>query len=130
MMKETTVPAATPQAEVPDTRESSRTLTPAVDIFEHEDDLVVVADLPGVEKDQVDVRVDDSILTLKATAKSSLPGDPTYREYSLLNYFRQFELSDKVDRDHIKAQMKHGVLSISLPKREEEKPKRITVEVA
>jgi HSP20 family molecular chaperone IbpA len=129
-MKETTVPATTEKAEVPDTREASRTLTPAVDIFEHEDDLVVVADLPGVEKESVDVRVEDNILTLKATAKTTLPGEPSYREYTLLNFFRQFELSDKVNRDNIKAQMKHGVLTISLPKREEEKPKRIAVEVA
>jgi HSP20 family protein len=129
-MKETTVPATTPESSVPETREASRTLTPAVDIFEHEDDLVVVADLPGVEKEHVDVRVEDNILTLKAAAKSSLPGEPSYREYTLLNFFRQFELSDKVDRDQIKAQMKHGVLTISLPKREAEKPKRIAVEVA
>jgi len=129
-MKEATVPATTPERNVSETREASRTLAPAVDIFEHEDDLVVVADLPGVEKESVDVRVEDNVLTLKATAKTTLPGEPSYREYTLLNYFRQFELSDKVDRDKIKAQMKHGVLTISLPKREAEKPKRIAVEVA
>jgi len=129
-MKETTVPAAREESGVPATREASRTLTPAVDIFEHEHDLVVVADLPGVDKDQVDVRVEDNILTLKASAAGTLPGEASYREYELANYFRQFELSDKVDRDRIQAQMKHGVLTISLPKREEEKPRRIAVEVA
>lgn len=131
-MKEATVPEKTQrqQPEVPDTREESRTLVPPVDIFENKDGLVVVADLPGVAKEQADVRVENGVLTLKATAGSELPGEPLRHEYELRNYFRQFQLSEEVDQDKIKAEMKHGVLIINLPKREETKPKQITVQVS
>ncbi|MFO7973308.1 MAG: Hsp20/alpha crystallin family protein [Candidatus Hydrogenedentota bacterium] len=131
-MKEGTVPEKTQQREpeVPDTREESRTLVPPVDIFENKDGLVVVADLPGVKKEAADVRVENGILTLKAAAKSELPGEPLRHEYQLRNYFRQFQLSEEVDQEKIKAEMKHGVLIINLPKREETKPKQISVQVS
>jgi len=128
-MKESTVPAKREQS-VPATREESRTLTPPVDIFENKEGLVVVADLPGVEKDKVDVRVENNVLTIKGTTASTLPAAPQYREYELLHFFRQFELSEAVDQDKIKAEMKHGVLIINLPKKEAAKPKQIAVQVA
>jgi len=89
-----------------------------------------VADLPGVGKEDADVRVENGILTLKATAKSELPGEPLRHEYELRNFFRQFQLSEEVDQDKIKAEMKHGVLIINLPKREETKPRQIAVQVS
>lgn len=128
-MKEGTVPAKREET-LPDTREEQRTLTPPVDIFENEDGLVVVADLPGVDKEYVDVRVENSVLTIKATTKGVMPTDPQYREYQLLNFFRQFQLSDVVDQERIKAELKHGVLILNLPKREQAKPKQIAVEVS
>jgi HSP20 family molecular chaperone IbpA len=130
-MKETTVPEKTEAtAKAPDTREESRTLVPPVDIFENADGLVVVADLPGVDKDGADVRVENGVLTLKAQAHTDLPGETVRDEYELLNYFRQFQLSDEVDQEKINAEMKHGVLIINLPKREETKPKKITVQIS
>lgn len=128
-MKETTVPQKVEQ-KAPDTREEVRTLTPPVDIFETANGLAVVADLPGVGKEDVEINVDNSILTIKGKAHSMLPGEPLVREYQLLNFFRQFELSEKVDRENIRAEMKYGVLSISLPKVQEQAPKKITVNVA
>lgn len=128
-MKEKTVPTKTEQ-QVPATREESRTLIPPVDIFENKDGLVVVADLPGVDKAQVDVRVENNVLTIKGTSKSTLEGDAQYKEYELLNFFRQFELSEAVDQEKIDAEMKNGVLIINLPKREQAKPKQIEVKVA
>jgi len=128
-MKESTVPAKRDQT-VPSTREESRTLSPPVDIFENKDGLVVVADLPGVEKDKVDVRVENNVLTIKGTTASTLPATPQYREYELLHFFRQFELSETMDQEKIKAEMKHGVLIINLPKKEAAKPKQIAVQVA
>lgn len=131
-MREATVPEKTQQQQpdVPDTREEARTLAPPVDIFENKDGLVVVADLPGVGKEDADVRVENGILTLKATAKSELPGEPLRHEYELRNFFRQFQLSEEVDQNKIKAEMKHGVLIINLPKREETKPRQIAVQVS
>ena len=128
-MAEKTVPAKREES-VPSTREEGRTLSPPVDIFETEDGLMVVADLPGVEKKDIDVRVEDNVLTIKGTTHSNLPIEAQYQEYQLLDFYRQFQLGDSVDRERIKAEMKNGVLMLNLPKKEEAKPKQITVEVA
>lgn len=131
-MKESTVPtkAEAPEAQAPATREESRTLVPAVDIFEIEEGLAVIVDLPGVDKDHVDVNVDNNILTIKGVVEKVEQGDPLYREYKLLDFFRQFELSDRIDREKIRAEMRNGVLTLHLPKAEHAKPKRISVEVS
>jgi len=128
-MKENTVPAKREEM-IPDTREENLTQTPPVDIFENEEGLVVVADLPGAEKNDVDVRVENDILTIKATTKNCIPIEPQHREYRLLSLFRQFQLSEVVDQERIKAELKHGVLILNLPKKEQAKPKQISVEVA
>lgn len=128
-MKENTVPANTDK-QVPDTREETRMLTPPVDIFETENGLVVVADLPGVDKEAVDVNVEKNVLTLKATPKHRLDEALARREYQLLPFFRQFQLSDAVDQSKISAEMKYGVLSIHLPKVAEQQPRKIAVNVS
>jgi HSP20 family protein len=88
-----------------------------------------MADVPGVTSEHLDVRVDNHILTIRGQASRVLTGEPTYREYELVNYFRQFELSDKVNVSGISADLKHGVLTLSLPKAEEAKPRQIAVTV-
>jgi HSP20 family molecular chaperone IbpA len=130
-MKENTVatPTETPAAQAPATREETRTLVPAVDIFEFEDGLAVVVDLPGVPKDKVDVNVDNNILTIKGHVAGSDEKEPMYREFQLRDFFRQFELSDRIDQDKIQAEMRNGVLTLRLPKAERAKPKRISVNV-
>ncbi len=128
-MRECTMPTKT-QSQTPDTREESRTLTPAVDIFETPDALVVIADLPGVAKDAVDVRVEDNILTLKGTPKGDNRDDMLSREFELHEFNRQFTLGEQIDQDKIGADMKHGVLTVRLPKTEKVKPKQIEVKIA
>jgi HSP20 family molecular chaperone IbpA len=128
-MKESTVPQKQ-ESQVPQTREDSRTIAPPVDIFELADGLVAVADLPGVDKSGVDVRVEDDILTIVGKAQGRAPGDSVYREFQLVNYYRQFQLGEAVDQDKIRADLKSGVLTIQLPKAEKAKPKRISVNVA
>jgi len=128
-MKETTVPANTEKT-APDTREDTRVLTPPVDIFETENGLVVVADLPGVEKEQIDVNVEKNVLTLKAKPKQELTEGLARQEYQLLPFYRQFQLSDAVDQAKISAEMKYGVLTIHLPKVAEQQPRKIAVNVA
>ena len=125
-MKETTIPAKA-ETNVPDTREESRTLVPAVDIFETETGLVVVADLPGVESGTVDVGVEKNILTIKAKPTTGRTEDLAIQEYRLLPYFRQFQLSDIVDQENIRTEMKYGVLTIHLPKVAEKQPRKIAV---
>ena len=90
------------------TRHQGRYVAPPVDIYETRDGLVVLADLPGVAKDALDVRVDNNVLTIRGHARHVVPGEVTYREYELVNFFRQFELSDKVDQHHITADLKSG----------------------
>ena len=127
-MAEKTVPATREEST---SRERTRTdeqyIAPPVDIFETGDGLVVVADMPGVQSSDLEVRVEQGILTLQARARHELPGEPYYREFQLVNFFRQFQLSDEVDVDNISAELKNGVLTLNLPKSEAAKPRRIQV---
>jgi len=131
-MAEKTVPSVQPEtaARREETREHERYITPPVDIFETKDGLTVIADLPGVEQQALDVRVVDGVLTLQGNTKHIAPGTPIAREYELLNFYRQFELPDAVDADRISAQLKHGVLALHLPKKEKAKPRQISVQVS
>jgi HSP20 family protein len=113
-----------------DTRTRERYVTPAVDIYEMPEGLVVIADVPGVTPDRFDVRVDSHILTIWGQAAHGLPAEPTYREYELVNYFRQFDLSAKVDESQIAADLKHGVLTLTLSKVAEAQPRQIAVAVS
>jgi len=132
-MAERTV-ATRPQEKASSSREETRSqeryITPPVDIYETTDGLVVTADLPGVAKDGLDMRVENNLLTIRAKAAHFAPGGPVYREYGLVNFFRQFELNEKVDQSKISAELKHGVLTLNLPKAEEVKPRKIDVKVA
>ena len=112
------------------TRAQEQYVTPHVDIYETPEGLTVLADLPGVSKEALNIEVNNDILTLQARAQHSLPGDPLYREFTLVNFFRQFQLPDRVDTGKISAELKHGVLTLRLPKAEEAKPKKIEVQVA
>ncbi len=112
-----------------ETRAPERYITPPVDIFETKDGLTVVADLPGVEQQALDVRVADGILTLLGRTAHIAPGRPIEREYELLNFFRQFELPEEVDAEKIAAELKHGVLTLRLPKKERAKPRKVEITV-
>jgi HSP20 family molecular chaperone IbpA len=112
------------------TRSRERYIAPPVDIYETNEGLALMADLPGVSKENLDVRVENDMLTIRGNASHKAPGDPIYREYELANFFRQFELGEKVDQGRIAAELKHGVLTLSLPKAEEAKPRRIEVKGA
>jgi HSP20 family molecular chaperone IbpA len=112
-----------------DTRAHERYITPPVDIFETKDGLTVVADLPGVEQKALDIRVADGILTLQGRTTHVAPGTPVEREYELLNFYRQFELPEEVDSEKIAAELKHGVLTLHLPKKEKAKPRMVEVRV-
>jgi|SRR5690349_15060416 len=111
------------------TRSQERYVTPPVDIYETSQGLVVKADLPGVEKENLDLQVENNLLTIRAKPTEVTPGEPVYREYELVNFFRQFELNEKVDQTKISAELKHGVLTLQLPKAEEARPRKIEVRV-
>ena len=125
-MAESTVPAKR-NGQVPATREESRYLVPPVDIFETDAALVVVADLPGVSKDEIEVRVEDDLLTIDGKTQDWSKGESITSEFELRSFFRQFHLGEIVDQEKIEADLNHGVLTIQLPKVEKAQPKQIAV---
>jgi HSP20 family protein len=112
------------------TRDETRYMAPPVDIYETADALTVVADLPGVDKDGVDIRVEDNVLTIKGKAAYNPPANITFGEFNLQGYYRQFQLSDEVDQSKISAESKNGVLTVRLPKAEKSKPRQIKVKLS
>lgn len=113
-----------------ETRSNERYITPPVDIYETNGGLVVTADLPGVPREGLDVRVENNLLTIRGKTSHDAPGEPVHREYELVSFFRQFELNDKVDQGKISAELKHGVLTLNLPRAEEAKPRKIEVKTS
>jgi HSP20 family protein len=113
--EETTVPA--------------RAFIPTADIYETTDALKVVLEMPGVEKNNVNVRVEDGVLTVEGRLDFSKYRDlqPLYTEYNVGHYSRSFRLTTKIDQSKIGAEMKDGVLSLVLPKAEEAKARTVQV---
>lgn len=128
-MAESTVPATTGQtalAQEP-TRSEETYVAPAVDIYEDDQGLVLLADMPGVDPAALDVRVDRGILTIQGKASHLATADPIYREYELSGFFRQFQLPEEVDTGKISADLTNGVLTLRLPRVEQAQPRRIQV---
>jgi HSP20 family molecular chaperone IbpA len=106
--------------------------TPAVDIFEQGETTVILADMPGVAPEDIDVTLERQVLTLQGRVKPYAPEG--YRrlssEYREGDYTRVFTLSDEVDQEKIKADFKNGVLRLELPRAAAAKPKKISVKAA
>src|SRR3984893_17897491 len=113
--EETTIPA--------------RIFLPMADIYETQDALTVILEMPGVEKINVDVRVEDGVLHVEGKLDlSKYRGlQPLYIEYNVGHYARSFQLSSKIDQNEIEAALKDGGLSLTLPKVEEAKARTILV---
>lgn len=110
-----------------ETRTIERYLTPAVDIFETEEGLTLVADLPGLEKDDLNVDIDKGVLTIQGATKLEAAGNRLFDEFSVAGYYRQFRLPEGIDPDRTAAELKDGVLTLNLPKAEAAKPKKIAI---
>jgi HSP20 family protein len=105
---------------------------PAVDIYETEHELVVKADLPEVDSKDLDIRVENNILTIRGERKfEKKVNEENYLrvERSYGSFARSFTLANTVNAEAIKADYQNGVLTLSIPKREEAKPKQIKVNV-
>jgi HSP20 family protein len=110
--------------------EAMGTWVPSTDIYETESDVLLHTDLPGIDPKQLDVRVENNILTIRGERRFDSSTDPKSFHRSERSYgafARSFTLSRAVDADRIQANYKDGVLSITLPKAEEAKPKRIQI---
>jgi HSP20 family molecular chaperone IbpA len=106
-----------------------RAFVPNADIFETEDALTVVLEMPGVDRNNIDVNVDNGVLTIEGRIDfnkyESL--EPVYSEYNIGPFRRSFRISSQIDQDKIKAEMDAGVITLTLPKAEEAKPRKIEV---
>jgi len=105
---------------------------PSVDIYETENSYVLKADLPGIRKEDINLDVNNNTLTIKGDKKfeEKVEKDNYLRiERRYGSFSRSFTLSEKVDKENITANYKDGVLEVTLPKKEEAKPKEIKVEV-
>jgi len=111
----------------------ARTWAPPVDVYETEHDVVLKAELPGVDPKEVEVRVEDGTLYLKGERKfeNEVKQDNYHRiERAYGSFVRSFPLPSSVDAEKASAEYKNGVMTLTLPKREEAKPKTIKINTA
>ncbi len=120
--------------EVQSQSESTRNVpvfVPAVDIYEKDQGLVLVADMPGVPMENVEIDLNNDQLTIRGMVpQEERKGTTLLREYAVGDYYRQFTLSNVIDQGKIEATMKDGVLKLILPKAEAAKPRKISVQGA
>lgn len=102
---------------------------PAVDIFETENEINLVADMPGVKTDNVNIDLRENTLTLagEITPFEGPDEDDLLVEYEVGQYFRQFTIPEQIDQDKIDARLSEGVLQLTLPKAEAAKPRKIEI---
>ncbi len=107
----------------------ARTFVPTADIYETLSELKVVLEMPGIEKSNVEISLQDGVLHVEGRLDLSKYAGlkPLYTEYNVGHYARKFQLSGKIDQSKIAAEMKDGVLSLTLPKVEEAKARTIRV---
>jgi HSP20 family protein len=107
----------------------ARMFVPMADIYEDQNALKVILEMPGVEKGNIEVRVEDGVLYVRGHLDlAKYRGlQPLYTEYNIGTYSRSFRLSNLIDQDRIGADLKDGVLSLTLPKVEKAKPRTIQV---
>jgi HSP20 family protein len=121
-------PAAAPLARASESEPESG-MRPPVDVFEDADGLTLLADLPGVSKERLNVRVERDTLIVEGDVQITLPEQmqAVYADIRSTHYQRRFALSDELDAESIEASLKDGVLTVRIPKRPETKPRRIEV---
>ena len=120
--------SAAPLSRAPES-ESESGMRPPVDVFEDADGLTLLADLPGVSKERLNVRVERDTLIVEGDVQITLPDQmqAVYADIRSTRYQRRFALSDELETEKIEARLKDGVLTVRIPKRAETKPRRIEV---
>lgn len=120
------------RGEVKEEQQQERAIRPAVDIFEDKTGITVHADMPGVSRDRLDIQIDSDSLTITGDVGIPTPEnmEAVYADVRSIRYQRSFSLSKELDSDNIEANLKDGVLTLRIPKREEHKPRKIEVKTA
>lgn len=110
---------------------SGKVYVPKADIYETKEELLILADMPGVKEDALDITLEQNILTIYGKVeREDLEGYTlAYSEYGVGDYRRVFALSNEIDRDGIQATLKNGVLKLSLPKSKRAMPKKIAISI-
>jgi HSP20 family protein len=111
---------------------TGQTYRPHVDIVEAADELTLVADMPGVKSDAIDIHFEDGVLSIRGTVADRYPKDANYllAEYGIGDFYRTFRVSEQIDTSRIHATSVDGVLTVHLPKAEAAKPRKIAVQAA
>jgi HSP20 family protein len=132
MTKETQVVDRIKEKEmaVTESEKITRRFTPQVDIYEIDNETVLLADMPGADETSVEVTLEKDILTIVGRVQNKpMEGfELAYAEYRVGDYKRTFKVSDEIDRENIKATVKNGVLRLVLPKAEKVKARKIEVQ--
>jgi len=114
--------------QVATTQPERRYVAPDVNIFETKDDYVLEAEMPGVSKEGLEITLEGNVLTIVGHRADPKPaGEAVYRESRPLDYRRVFELDPAIDGDKIGASVDQGVLTLTLPKAERVKPRKIAI---
>ncbi len=110
-------------------RQVHRTIKPRIDLYEAGETIMLLADMPGVIEDDVEITLEKDRLTIRGSVEDRVPAGyrAVYSEHYLANYERSFVLSNEIDRENIEASFKNGVLRLSLPKAETAKARKIAV---
>jgi HSP20 family protein len=116
---------------IQNTREQdTRSVMPRVDVFEDESGITLLADLPGVPRDNLELKVEGDTLLVEGTVQPLTPDglEPVYAEVRVPRFRRSFTLSRELDSQRIDANLKDGVLTLRIPKAEHAQPRRIAVQ--
>lgn len=113
-------------------RRDQPSMTPLVDVLEDETGITVLADMPGVSRDVLEIRVEGESLLIEGAITATTPQamEASYAEVRVPRYRRSFTLSRELDAARIEAKLKDGVLTLRIPKQEQAQPRRISVKVA
>jgi HSP20 family protein len=112
---------------------AGRTFVPSVDIVEQENELLLVADIPGVKPDDLDIQYEGGELAIHGKVQPRQESEQTnymLREYGIGDFYRVFQVGESIDSSKIEAEVKDGVLTLHLPKTEQAVPRKITVKTA
>ncbi|MFH2092890.1 MAG: Hsp20/alpha crystallin family protein [Pseudomonadota bacterium] len=107
-----------------------RSVMPAVDIYENDDEIILHADMPGVLKKDVSINVDNGTLSLSGARNLEVKGVSKWKEFVDVEYVRSFSVPQTIDVEKVEAELKNGVLTLHLPKAEAAKPRQIQINAA
>jgi HSP20 family molecular chaperone IbpA len=110
-------------------KDRSTLISPAVDIYETDSALTLVADLPGVGKEMLELGIDRNVLTIEGQTDETSAGNRLHREFDTAGYYRRFHLPDNLEINQTTAELKEGILTLTLPKAAAAKPRRIEVTI-